>query len=409
MGLRRLLSGSFVFFGIVALASACRVKAPRAGDRSLNGEKNLTNGVWMFGFDKIAARQLSERARGNGLIAVRLMDSEDGQAQLQIVDGCFVSGKYQYRSMSMLNDKIVIKDEDELKATLPFSYGKFEGSFNQKSALAIEYRTPGDFVAPGGPYQLTGTCTGATHVVTHLTIGAFRSGSSASMSASGSGSLMGGPGASGGTSSSNDQETSGGNFDSCKNDFNLFGAAVPLECSIPLKLTLAPVGGAPAPAPGAPADPGAPVMASASTCTDQIVMGNTNNGYAFDGRVFTIEHPHLSKMDASVKFNFACLPAMSPSESFALDGVIAFLKKRPGVRAHVSVYCTVLVPGIDPASADLHKQTVQGKFAAAGVAGQVSFDSCVGFPPFSMGDGISVELVAGCTDMTAPPPAKCKH
>ena len=25
-----------------------------------------------------------------------------------------------------------------------------------------------------------------------------------------------------------------------------------------------------------------------------------------------------------------------------------------------------------------------------------------------MGDGVSVELVAGCTDMSAPPAAKCK-
>lgn len=406
--LGRFLKGSLVFVGIVALASACRVKGPKPGTYSLNGEKNLTNGVWMFGFDKIAARQLAERARGDGLIAVHLEDSEDGQARLQIIDGCFVAGKYQYRSMSMLDDKIVIKDEDELKAALPFSYGKFEGSFKQKSGLYIEYRTPGDFVAPGGPYELTGTCTGATHVVTHLTIGAFRTGSSASMSTGGSAGVAGGPAVSGGTSSSNEQETSGGNFDSCKNDFNLFGAAVPLECSIPLKLTLAPIhGAAPAPVPGAPT--AGPATASASTCTDQIVMGNTNNGYAFDGRVFTIEYPHLSKMDANVKMNFACLPAMTPSESMALDGVIAFLKKRPGVRAHVSVYCTVLVPGIDPASADLHKQTVQGKFAASGVAGQVSFDSCVGFPPFSMGDGISIELVAGCSDMSTPPAPKCKN
>lgn len=407
MRFRRLVSGAVTVVSMIALASACRVRGPRPGDRSLNGEKNLTNGVWMFGFDKIAARQLAERARADGLIAVRLVDTDDGQAQLQIVEGCFVAGRYQYRSMSTIDDKIVIKDEDELKATLPFSYGKFEGSFKQKSGLQIQYRTPGDFVAPGGPYQLTGTCASATHVVTHLTIGAFVSGSNASMSASGGGNVLGGPGASGGTSSSNEQETSGGNFDSCKNDFNLFGAAAPLECSIPLKLTLASINSAPAPAPGAPA--GAPVLAGSSTCTDQIVMGNTNNGFAFDGQVFTIESPHLAKTDANVKMNFSCLPTMAPAESLALDGVISFLKKRPSVRAHVSVYCTVLVPGLDPAQADLHKQSIQGKFAAAGVAGQVSFDACVGMPPFSMGDGVSVELVAGCTDMTAPPSPKCKN
>ncbi|MBI2393379.1 MAG: hypothetical protein HYV09_27595 [Deltaproteobacteria bacterium] len=409
--MRRIATGTFALFAVVALLAGCpRVGAPRAGDHSLNGEKNLTNGVWMFGFDKVAARQLSDRARSEGLIAVRLIDSEDGQAQLQLIPGCYVAGRYQYRSMSTLDDRISIKSEDELKAKLPFSYGSFEGAFSQKSALQIEYRTPGDYVAPGGPYQLTGSCDGATHVITHLTIGAFRSSSSASMSASGGGGLVGGIGGSGGTSSSNDQATSGGSFDSCKMDFNIFGSVAPLECSMPLKLTLAPIGGAPAPAaPGAPPMPGAPVTASASTCGDSVTMANTNNGYSFDGRVFTIEKPHLSKMDASAKINFACLPNMTPAESMALDGVITFLKKRPGVRAHVSVYCTVMMPGIDPASADLHKQAIQGKFAAAGVAGQVTFDSCVGMGLLAIGDGVSVELVAGCTDLTAPPAPKCKH
>lgn len=403
----RLASGCLTVLAIASALGACRAKPPRSGDYSINGEKNLTNGVWMFGFDKVAARQLADRARGSGLIAVRLVSNGD-DAHLEIINDCHVDGRYQYRSMTTLDDRIVIKSSDELKAKLPFSYGTFEGEFSQKSELRIEYRTPGDYVAPAAPFQLTGNCGAATHVITHLTIGAFKSSSAAANNASAGGGVWG-MGASGGSSSSNEQSTAGGTFESCKMDYNIFGAAAPLECSMPLKVTLAPIGGTPAPA--SPGEPGAPAAApaTASACGDQSVMANQDSGFAFDGRSFLIEKPHLAKMNASAKINFACLPAVDPAENMALDGVIGFLKKRPGVQAHVSVYCTVLMPGFDPASADLHKQAIQGKFAAAGVAGRVSFDSCVGMPPFAVGNGVSVELVAGCTDLSAPPAMKCKH
>ena len=403
MSLRN-LAGGLLFVAVAAVA--CRAKPPRTGDGSLNGEKNLTNGVRMFGFDKVAALQLADRARGgDGLIAVRLVNSGD-DAHLEIINDCRVEGRYQYRSMSTLDDRIVIKSSDELKAKLPFSYGTFEGEFSQKSELSIEYRTPGDYVAPSAPFQLNGNCSAATHVISHLTIGAFRSSSGASNKASAGGGVWG-MGASGGTSSSNEQSTSGGSFDSCKMDYNIFGASAPLECSMPLKLTLAPIGGSSTPAaPGAA--PGAAV-ASASSCGDQSVMANQSGGFSFDGRVFLIEKPHLAKMNAAVKLNFACLPGIDPAENMAIDGVIMFLKKRPGVQAHVSVYCTVLMPGFDPASSDLHKQALQGKFAAGGVAGRVTFDSCLGMAPFSVGDGVSVELTSGCSDVSSPPTLKCKN
>lgn len=393
--------------GLVIAGVACSARPPRTGDRSLNGEKNLTNAVWMFGFDKFAARQMANRAREDGLIAVKLVDSGADEAHLQVIEDCRVTGRYQYRSMGTINDKIVIKSSTELKATLPFTYGAFAGEFSQNSELRIEFRSPGDYVGPSGPFTVTGNCSQATHVVTHLTIGAFRSGASASNKAGASANAYG-AGGSGGTSSSNEQETSGGNFESCKLDYNLFGAHAPLECSQPLKLTLAPIGGTSA----APTPNGGVAQTAMSgginTCSDQTVMANQNAGFAFDGRAFVIERPHLVKMNANAKVNFSCLPGMDPGESLALDGVISFLKKRPGVRAHVSVYCSVLVPGLDPASADLHKQAVQQKFAGAGVASQVSFDSCLGMAPFMIGDGVSVELVGGCTDLSAPPQQKCK-
>jgi len=393
---------------LVIAGVACRAKPPRTGDRSLNGEKNLTNAVWMFGFDKFAARQLSNRAREDGLIAVRLVDTGTDEAHLKVISDCRVGGRYQYRSMGMINDKIVIKSSDELKAKLPFSYGTFEGELSQSSELRIEYRSPGDYVGPSGPFQLTGNCSQATHVVTHLTIGAFKSAASAANKTSAGGGALG-MGGSGGSSSSNEQETSGGSFESCKMDYGLFGSTAPLECSQPLKLTLAPIGGTPAPDTTTPGGVvAASVTAGVNTCSDQSVMANQSGGFAFDGSKFVIEKPQIAKMNAAARINFACLPTMDPGEDMALNGVIEFLKKRPGVRAHVSVYCSVLVPGLDPASAELHKQAVQGKFAAGGVAAQVSFDSCLGMAPFMIGDGVSVELVGGCTDLSAPPHPKCK-
>ncbi len=400
--IRRFVAGSCLALIALAATSGCRVTAPRPPDYSLNGEKNLTNGVWMFGFDKVAARQLADRARADGLIAVRLVDTGAG-AQLEILHGCYVQGRYEYKQGATLDDSISIKSKDELAAKLPFSYGSFEGSFSQSSELRIEYRTPGDFVAPTSQFQLTGACQGATHVVTHLTIGAFRTSSAAQAGAQGSGNFLGGPGFGGGNGSSNEQATAGGNFDSCKNDFNLFGLpAAPLECSIPLKLTLAPIGGA---APAAPGAPGGTMEASAgaSTCADSSVMAMQGQGFHFDGKVFTIERPQLQALDPQVKSDFACVGAMTPAENVAMDAVIAFLKKRPGVNAHVSVSCTPILLG--PMSSNLHMNMLQAKFAAAGLTGRVSFNECLG-TLFPVGNGVQVELVAGCSDHPAPPKPK---
>lgn len=398
----RFVAGSCLALIAVGATVGCRPKPPRPYDDSFNGEKNLTNDVWMFGFNKLAARDLAVRARGEGLIAVRLTRTPEG-AQLQLLQGCFVHGRYQYKQASMVNDSIVIKSKDELMATLPYSYGSFSGSFSQSSELRIEYRSPGDFVAPTTQFQLTGNCEGATHVVTHLTIGAFRLSSSAQSGVSGGGNFLGGPQIGGGSGGSNEQSTEGGNFDACGKDYSFLGPAAPLDCSIPLRLTLAPVGGA---APAAPGAPGGTMEASsgASTCADSSVMAMQGQGFHFDGKVFTIERPQLQGLDPQVKNDFACVGAMSPAENVAMDAVIAFLKKRPGVSAHVSVSCTPILLG--PMASNLHMNMLQAKFAAAGLTGRVSFNECLG-TLFPVGNGVHVELVAGCSDHPAPPKPKC--
>ncbi len=418
----QVLFASLFALGLATAVTGC----PRAGngkggrDVSLNGEKNLTNGVWLFGYDATQARNLVTRAKSNdGLIPVHLSMDADGEAHLSLVGDCHVAGKYQYQTGTGIEDHITITSEDQAKAMLPYSFLSFAGEYKQSSHFEIHYRSPGDYVAPSGAFQLTGSgCSQTTHVITQLTVGAFKTTTGNQVSAGGSGGVNGGPQVGGGTQSGNSQATSGGDIQSCGGGaapaqapgiFGIPGFAPPVlpmggapdQCSHPLKLTLAPVNGV------APQAGDKNATGSSVACQDSGLMSATSLGFHFDGSVFTLQSDQLKSVDPDVKHDFACVGAIAPAEAFAMDKIILFLKARPAVQAHVSVSCTPLFMG--PNASDLHMNMLRAKFAAAGLTARVTFDQCATgmFNPIPVGNGVHVELIAGCADIPSPPKPKC--
>jgi hypothetical protein len=383
--------------------AACRPTPPNSPERL---GKQMFQGVWLFGYDATESRQLTDRAKSNkGLIAVQLVPAGDGTTQLNVLERCYVQGAYQYKDASMSGGTIAIKNQDELRAQLPFTYAKFGAQFQQSSHLEIEYRSPGDFSTDERTFQLSGECAGATHVVTYLTVGAFRQKSGASQSGgfTGGGLLPGGPNGAFGSSGSNETTVSGGNLETCgQGGGGFFGASPNIDCSTPLRVTLMPIGGA------APAGGDAPAQgASVAACADPDTISNQSMGFAFDGRLFVIEKPQLSVLDAQVNAEFACTENISVAENKALDGVIGYLKTHPSVRAHVSVACTPLLgPLLSPARSDLHAQKVMAKFAGAGLTGRVEIKDCGTL--FPVGNGLYVALTSGCSDHPTPTPPRCQ-
>ncbi|MBL8717620.1 MAG: hypothetical protein JNL79_16660 [Myxococcales bacterium] len=372
------------------LGLGCRTKPPELGPGDLG--QQMTVSVWLFGYDPIEARQLSDKARsGKGLIAVRL-----DQGKLDVLQDCFVPGTYTYRALSMTEQSLVLKSHDEAKATLPLTWGTFSGEFSQSSSLEIRYKSPGDYTADVPPnVQLAGSCAGATHVVSYVTVGAFYTQSGAKANVGGSAALPGGgPGVSGGSGSEAQKATSGGNMEACNGGSGLFGGGLSVDCSTPLKITLRKID--------------AVAAAAGETCNDSAFVANQNEGFHFDGKVFTIEADQLRLLDEKIPGDFACTGQITPAELKAFGGVVRFLDKHKGVRAHVSVNCTPLIP-LGPMSSNLHLQAIMGHFASAGLSGRLTFSECTpGFPTFlPVGNGVAVELEGGCTDMAQPPPRKC--
>ncbi|MGZ3421378.1 MAG: hypothetical protein ACXVEF_30135 [Polyangiales bacterium] len=400
MSLLRLFQGSLLALAAAAAVSACRPKSPTSPEQV---GKTMFTGVWLFGYDATESRQLTDRAKSNkGLIAVSLSPAADGTTQLSVLEGCYVQGSYAYKEGSMSSGTIAIKNQDELKAQLPFTYAKFGAQLQQSSSLEIEYRSPGDYSTDSRNFQLSGECGGATHVVTYLTVGAFRQKSGASQSGSFTGGGLMGPNATVGSSGSNEQTQNGGNIETCgQSGGGFFGAAPNVDCSTPLRVTLVPIGG------GAAAPGGGPAPAAVAACADPGTIANQTMGFSFDGRLFVIERSQLATLDAQISAEFACTDQISPAENKALDGVVTYLQSHPAVRAHVSVACTPLLgPLLSPARSDLHAQKIMGKFASAGLNGRVEIKDCGTL--FPVGNGVYVALTSGCSDHPTPTPPKCQ-
>lgn len=400
MTLRRFAQGTLLALAASATVAACRPKSPTSPEQV---GKTMFQGVWLFGYDATESRQLTDRAKSNkGLIAVALSPSSDGTTQLSVLESCYVQGSYGYKEGSISSGTIAIKNQDDLKAQLPFTYAKFGAQLQQSSSLEIEYRSPGDYSTESRDFQLSGQCAGATHVVTYLTVGAFRQKSAASQSGGFSGGTLMGPNATIGSSGSNEQTQNGGNIETCgQSGGGFFGSAPNVDCSTPLRVTLVPIGGA------APAGGSAPAGSPVAACADPGTIANQSMGFNFDGRLFVIERSQLAMLDGQISAEFACTDQISPAENKALDGVVSYLQSHPAVRAHVSVACTPLLgPLLSPARSDLHAQRIMGKFAGAGLTGRVEIKDCGTL--FPVGNGVYVALTSGCSDHPTPTPPKCQ-
>lgn len=113
-----------------------------------------------------------EMMRAGGLVAVRWQE-----CNLQILTRCELPGKYVYHPVTPKKDEVSITDEASLDLALPF-YGaslgadlKRAGQLNVAMLIAGTYRMPRMGV---DTRLLRGDCSQATHVITSMSVGAFR-------------------------------------------------------------------------------------------------------------------------------------------------------------------------------------------------------------------------------------------
>lgn len=113
-----------------------------------------------------------EASAKKGPVVVRYSGCE-----MQILDRCKAKGAYSYVPTTRKRDTITIKNSDELYANIPIGAAKLESALERSGELNVSLTIVGRYEAASDVYkpeELEGECAGATHVVTGVTVGAFK-------------------------------------------------------------------------------------------------------------------------------------------------------------------------------------------------------------------------------------------
>ncbi|NUP08623.1 MAG: hypothetical protein HOW73_21455 [Polyangiaceae bacterium] len=110
-----------------------------------------------------------ETASRRGLVAV----SYSG-CTMKILPACEIKGGYDLESTTPARDRLEIADNNELYAKLPLGAASLRGELSAGAALELDYIAVGQRIANKAPTETVGECTGATHYVRTITVGAFR-------------------------------------------------------------------------------------------------------------------------------------------------------------------------------------------------------------------------------------------
>jgi hypothetical protein len=200
--------------------------------------------------------QATEKARLEGLLAQGGVAVRYSGCEMTLLEGCRLEGSYAFQRTTLSTDVLEIRNADELYAKLPLGAASLEGELRRSGRLAIRTTISGQMVFRGDPMRLPagGTCAGATHMITAISIGAFKMLSGGVVGAGG-GVELAGAGTGGKVSRAEEVLKEAGTPERCREAVE--GAAQP-DCSSPIQVFLVPLPEqppTPAPAPQASAPP----------------------------------------------------------------------------------------------------------------------------------------------------------
>lgn len=106
-----------------------------------------------------------------GLVPVRYVGCD-----MEVLTTCKVPAEYGYTGITPKNDKVVIRNTDELYANIPVYAAKFEAKLQKAGSLEIAMTIIGRYESNRPRVhsdELQGECGAATHVISALTVGSF--------------------------------------------------------------------------------------------------------------------------------------------------------------------------------------------------------------------------------------------
>src|SRR5690606_5426296 len=119
----------------------------------------------------------SYKARLEALLQAGAVAVEYSGCDLRIVDRCRLSGGYAWKKTTLSTDTTDIQDEDDLYAKLPLGAASLSGKLRTAGTLQVQTTVSGQLqlVGRAADDETSGAeCARATHLVTALSVGAFR-------------------------------------------------------------------------------------------------------------------------------------------------------------------------------------------------------------------------------------------
>jgi len=182
--------------------------------------------------------KLESRARA-GLVLLRYKG-----CNIEVLAHCATAGSYAWVGTTRKRDHLVLSDRDELYANVPLGAASLEGKLARTGSLDVDITMVGRFESSRGAVrrdEVSGDgCDEATHVVTGITVGAFRFSTGVSGKAGASAGAFGAK-AGGETASSRETLALDGDAVACA-DAKSGSIAPPPQCAAPLRIELVPLG-----------------------------------------------------------------------------------------------------------------------------------------------------------------------
>ena len=180
--------------------------------------------------------KLESLAHG-GVIPVRYAD-----CRMKALPACKVTSGYRYVALTPKHDVLRVRNEAELRASMPVYGASFEGKLKQAGELTVTMTIVGRYEAERSGLSaadLEGNCEEATHVVTSVTSGAFQFATGGASEASGGASFLG-AGAGGKAAASRETLAADGDEAACRASAE-GASAPPFGCGAFLRLDIEPL------------------------------------------------------------------------------------------------------------------------------------------------------------------------
>jgi hypothetical protein len=183
----------------------------------------------------------SEKSHLETLVLGQAIAVEYSGCELRLVDACRLPGKYAWQRTTLSTDTVEINDADELYAKLPLGALSLEGELKRSGRLAVRTTVSGQMKLVESDLHdvpREGPCARASHVITAISIGAFKLLGGGGTHARGSASFAGVGGGGGSADREEQIVREAGDPKVCSDST---AEAVNPGCSSPLQIFLAPI------------------------------------------------------------------------------------------------------------------------------------------------------------------------